>query len=217
MHPAVLEGGWPKEEWMATNEGRIDVPRDDEFRTADEGGDMRGPYGGAGDYGGSYTAGGWAGAGFGGGYAGYGPDTLYGGYAGVYGHDYGLGAGYPGYPGRGPVTGVSAGMAFSPANIVNTGYDRDMPVPVPGYELRRNFTGRGPRGYRRSDARIHEDICEVLTRHPEIDASDIDVEVQNGVVTLSGTVEDRYTKRLAEDVAELTLGVHDVENRMRIA
>jgi hypothetical protein len=204
---------------MATNEDRIDVPRDDEFRTADEGGDMRGPYGGAGNYGGSYTAGGWAGAGFGGGYVGYGPDTLYGGYAGVYGHDYGLETGDPGYPGRGrgPATGVSAGMAFSPANRVDMRYNRDVPVPVPGYEPRRNFAGRGPRGYRRSDARIHEDICEILTRHPEIDASDIEVEVKNGVVTLSGTVEDRYTKRLAEDVAELTLGVHDVENRMRIS
>lgn len=205
---------------MATNEDRVDVPRDDEFRTADEGGDTRGPYGGAGDYGGSYTAGGLSGAGFGGGYAGYGRDSLYGGYAGVYGHDYGYGSGaYRGRRryGRGAATGVSAGPAFPPANRVGFDYDRDIPIPVPGFESGRNFAGRGPRGYRRSDERIHEDICEILTRHPEIDATDIDIAVENGVVTLSGTVEDRYTKRLAEDVAELTLGVHEVENRLRLA
>lgn len=204
---------------MATKKKKVDVPRDDEFRTADEGGDMRGPYGGAGDYGGSYTAGGRAGAGFGGGYAGYGRDSLYGGYAGVYGYDYGYGrSGYRGYPGygQGSAYGVSAGPAFPPVNRVAVAYGRDIPIPVPGFESGRNFVGRGPRGYRRSDARIHEDICETLTRHPEIDATDIEIAVDNGVVTLSGTVEDRYTKRLAEDVAELTLGVHDVENRLRL-
>lgn len=204
---------------MARSKETIDVPRDDEFRTADEGGDTRGPYGGAGDYGGSYTAGGFTGAGFGGGYSGYGRDSLYGGYAGVYGYDYGYGRGYRGYPGYGPgpATGVSSGPAFSPANRVDYDFRGDVPVPVPYFESRRNFAGRGPRSYRRSDARIHEDICEILTRHPEIDASDIDITVENGVVTLSGTVEDRYTKRLARDVAELTLGVHDVENRLRLA
>jgi hypothetical protein len=205
---------------MATNEGRSDVPRDDEFRTADEGGDMRGPYGGAGDYGGSYTAGGFTGAGFGGGYAGYGRDSLYGGYSGVYGYDYGFGRGRNrgnrGY-GREPIAGISSMPAFPRANRVGFDYDRDVPIPVPGFGSGRSFAGRGPRGYTRSDARIHEDICEVLTRHPEIDATDIEVAVQNGVVTLNGTVADRYTKRLAGDVAELTLGVHDVENRLRLS
>lgn len=213
---------------MATNDDRTDVPRDDEFRTADEGGDMRGPYGGAGDYGGSYTAGGFTGAGFGGGYQGYDRDSEYGGYAGVYGYDYGYGrGGYRGNQprGRGPSTGISSGPAFPPANMIGHDYDRvgygydrrELPVPVPGFESGRNFAGRGPRGYRRPDARIHEDICEILTRHPEIDATDIDITVHDGVVTLSGTVEDRYTKRLAGDVAELTFGVHDVENRLRLA
>jgi osmotically-inducible protein OsmY len=100
---------------------------------------------------------------------------------------------------------------------VEYGLPRDIPVPVPQFEPRENFAGRGPRGYTRSDERIRDDICEILTRHPEIDATDIDITVDHGVVTLAGTVEDRYTKRLAADVAELTLGVHEVENRLRIA
>ena len=87
----------------------------------------------------------------------------------------------------------------------------------PSRELPRpDYTGRGPRGWRRSDQRILEDVCETLTRHPEIDASDIEVRVEEGEVTLSGTTDDRYTKRLAEHVAELISGVHDVHNRITV-
>jgi hypothetical protein len=79
------------------------------------------------------------------------------------------------------------------------------------------YAGRGPKGYQRSDARIHEDVCDRLTDHPQIDASEIEVEVQHGEVTLTGTVDSRYVKRLAEDVAETVSGVTDVHNRLRVA
>jgi osmotically-inducible protein OsmY len=75
--------------------------------------------------------------------------------------------------------------------------------------------GRGPKGYRRSDERIREDVSEELTRHPEVDASEIEVSVQDGEVTLSGTVEDRRAKRLAEDVVERVSGVNEVHNQLR--
>lgn len=81
---------------------------------------------------------------------------------------------------------------------------------------RQNFAGRGPRGYRRSDVRINEEINEALTRHPEIDATDIDVRVESGVVTLSGAVDDKYAKRLAEDIAEECYGVTEVRNDLRV-
>ena len=76
--------------------------------------------------------------------------------------------------------------------------------------------GRGPRNYRRSDERIKEDINDRLTDHNYLDASDIDVEVNNGEVTLTGTVDSRYAKRMAEDIAEEVSGVSNVENRLRI-
>jgi osmotically-inducible protein OsmY len=78
------------------------------------------------------------------------------------------------------------------------------------------YAGRGPRGYRRSDDRIREDISECLTIHGQIDASDIEVVVDNAEVTLHGTVDSRQVKRMAEDVAELVLGVRDVHNRLRV-
>jgi hypothetical protein len=34
--------------------------------------------------------------------------------------------------------------------------------------------GRGPKGYQRSDERIKEDICDCLTRDPDVDASEIE-------------------------------------------
>jgi len=77
--------------------------------------------------------------------------------------------------------------------------------------------GKGPRGYRRSDERIQEDVCDLLEHDPDVDASDIEVMVQDGEVTLSGTVDERWTKRHAEDVVEGVPGIRDVHNRLRIA
>lgn len=77
------------------------------------------------------------------------------------------------------------------------------------------FRGRGPKGYRRSDERIREDINDRLTDHAHLDASDIEVSVKEGEVTLSGKVFDRSDKRLAEDVAESVTGVKNVQNNLR--
>ncbi len=77
-------------------------------------------------------------------------------------------------------------------------------------------TGRGPRNYQRSDERIHEEINDRLTSHPEIDATEMIVSVQSGEVTLSGTVEERYAKRMAEDLAESVSGVKEVHNQIRV-
>jgi hypothetical protein len=81
---------------------------------------------------------------------------------------------------------------------------------------RGQFTGRGPKGYRRSDDRIKEDVCEQLTLHPDIDASEVEIKVQAGEVTLTGTVDDRQTKRMIEDVAESASGVKEVNNQLRV-
>src|SRR5262249_35013803 len=78
------------------------------------------------------------------------------------------------------------------------------------------YSGRGPRSFKRQDDRIEEDINEQLTRHPMIDATDIEVRVQDGEVTLQGHVDSRAAKRMAEDVAESVFGVKDVSNQIKI-
>ena len=84
-------------------------------------------------------------------------------------------------------------------------------------EIRKGiYAGRGPRGYRRSDERIREDINDYLTDDWYIDASDIEVTVNNGMVTLTGRVDGRDDKRRAEDLAESVSGVTDVSNQLRV-
>lgn len=77
--------------------------------------------------------------------------------------------------------------------------------------------GRGPRGYRRSDERIREDVNDRLSDDGFVDASDIEVTVSNGEVTLSGTVSNRAQKRRAEDIADMVSAVSNVQNNIRVA
>lgn len=87
-----------------------------------------------------------------------------------------------------------------------------------GRELleRPSHAGRGPRNFRRSDERTLEEAGEWFTVHPGLDASDIEVTVEEGVVRLVGSVPDRASKRLAEDPAAEVLGVEDVHNDLRV-
>jgi|SRR5688572_8043714 hypothetical protein len=87
---------------------------------------------------------------------------------------------------------------------------------VEGWRVPGPHTGRGPRGYQRSDERIHEEVNERLTAHGLIDASDVECRVVNGEVTLTGFVDSRAAKRAAADVAEDIYGVRDVHNELRI-
>ena len=78
------------------------------------------------------------------------------------------------------------------------------------------YFGRGPRNYQRSDERIREDICERLSYHGQLDPSDVEIQVQNGEVTLQGSVQDRWAKRTAEEIAEDVWGVKEVHNQLRV-
>jgi len=77
--------------------------------------------------------------------------------------------------------------------------------------------GKGPRQYRRSNERIKEDVCDRLSDDTFIDASDIEVQVENNEVTLNGTVDSRTAKRRAEDLIESVSGVKNVQNNLRIS
>jgi osmotically-inducible protein OsmY len=84
-------------------------------------------------------------------------------------------------------------------------------------ELREGrHSGRGPKGYTRSDERIREDVCDRLSDDPWVDASDIEVTVSNCEVTLAGNVDSREARRRAEDTAERISGVKHVQNNLRV-
>jgi len=78
------------------------------------------------------------------------------------------------------------------------------------------FTGVGPANYHRSDERILEDISERLTQHGQIDASNIEINVKDGEVTLKGTVPSRFMKRMAEYTIEDISGVKDITNMIKV-
>ncbi|MET0527884.1 MAG: BON domain-containing protein [Microvirga sp.] len=88
---------------------------------------------------------------------------------------------------------------------------RDRDMREAGYHR-----GRGPKGYQRSDARIMEDVNDRLTDDPHLDASEIEVSVTGREVTLTGTVNSRFEKRHAEDLAESVSGVSHVQNNLRV-
>lgn len=82
---------------------------------------------------------------------------------------------------------------------------------------RQEHLANRPKNYRRSDARIFEEVCELLTDHGDIDASDIEVTVDDGDVILRGTVRSRWARFYTEDLVMSVNGVRDVVNELRIA
>jgi hypothetical protein len=74
----------------------------------------------------------------------------------------------------------------------------------------------GPKGYKRSDERIREDICDELMTMGDIDSSDVEVSVNGGAVSLTGTVPDRSMKYRIESVADRCTGVVDITNLIKV-
>ncbi len=97
--------------------------------------------------------------------------------------------------------------------------DGDRPAERPGLpsqDTAGGFRGLGPRGYRRSDARIREDLCDRLTDEDTIDARGISVEVAQGRVTLAGHVGSPRMKRAAGLCAAECAGVAEVRNDLHV-
>ncbi len=153
-------------------------------------------------------------------------------YENEYGEDRWTGRGQSGtyeynsrFPGSGRFSDRRRDQDYNESDFV--GYDRegafyqDLDEPysfeyweiwmVPG-----EYTGMGPSNYQRTDERIHEEVCERLTRHGRVDASQIEIEVKEGEVHLRGQVPSRDMKRMAEDAADSVTGVKNVHNEIRV-
>ena len=185
----------------------------------------------AGNYGGG-SGGGYQGGHGGGGYGGssgtdysgesqrFGGQGSYGGSQGSYGGSFGAGSfggsqgslggsfGAGGY-GSGGSWGRSVGEDFR---------SRDVGSPIGNLRSgqRGAFAGRGPKGYTRTDERIREDVCDRLSMDDDVDASEVEVRVKDGEVTLEGSVQTRSMKHQAEDLVEGIPGVKDVHNKLRV-
>ncbi len=83
-------------------------------------------------------------------------------------------------------------------------------------EQGRRQSNAGPRGRRRSDESLRDEIREILTADPELEVTDMEVEVEGGAVTLTGAVIDSDARLLAEELVETLPGVREVHNRLRV-
>lgn len=77
--------------------------------------------------------------------------------------------------------------------------------------------GKGPKNYNRSVERIKEDASDRLADDSLVDASNIDLQVKDGELILSGTVCTRFEKRRAENLVENVSGVKNVQNNLRVS
>ncbi|HRI51338.1 MAG TPA: BON domain-containing protein [Pseudomonadota bacterium] len=143
------------------------------------------------------------------GYGGYGPQ-------GSYGH----GPSHREYAGPGSQSGYAGSQRdfadWNQRSGWNPGgfsQERGPGGAEPGSAHKRS---RGPKGYKRSDERIREDVCERLGSQGEVDASEVEVQVQDGQVTLTGTVTHQRDKRHLEDLAEAVAGVQEVITQLRV-
>src|SRR3954467_14772308 len=75
--------------------------------------------------------------------------------------------------------------------------------------------GTGPRFQRRSDDKIREEVWDLLSNNADLDATEVEVLVEGGEVTLTGNVDSRDAKWLAEDLVTSVSGVCEVYNQLK--
>ncbi|HUK63744.1 MAG TPA: BON domain-containing protein, partial [Dongiaceae bacterium] len=69
---------------------------------------------------------------------------------------------------------------------------------------------------KKTDAQIHHDVLEELKWDPRVDETEVGVEVDKGVVTLTGTVTSWAKRVAAQDAARRVIGVLDVANDITV-
>src|SRR5687768_17063273 len=68
----------------------------------------------------------------------------------------------------------------------------------------------------KTDPEIRRDVAEELDWEPGLNKKGIDVDVNDGLVTLSGTVDSYAKKTYAEMAAERVNGVREVINNLQV-
>lgn len=75
--------------------------------------------------------------------------------------------------------------------------------------------GKGPRGWTPSDSRLIEEVSERLMEDRLLDAREVEVSADGGIVTLEGEVPGASDAAHAEMLVRATPGVSAVRNRLR--
>jgi hypothetical protein len=117
---------------------------------------------------------------------------------------------------RGAWGGMGSAHPHDAEERYGRSYERRSLRGEEGWQDGPSHAGKGPKGYRRSDERIREEVSERMSDHPGLDASELEVDVRDGRVALRGEVDERRFKRLAESCCDDVPGVEDVANEIRV-
>lgn len=79
-----------------------------------------------------------------------------------------------------------------------------------------NYYGRGPKGWKLTDEQIKNKVSEILLHSHDVDPSELDIEVEEGVVTLKGYIQSIGMKRVAEDLILSIPFVEDVFTQLKV-
>lgn len=77
--------------------------------------------------------------------------------------------------------------------------------------------GKGPKGWKLTDERLKERVNEVLLHSHDVDPSELEVLVQDRVVTLRGKIKSKGMRTVAEDLVLSIPGVEDVFSQLKIS
>ncbi|MFL5784189.1 MAG: BON domain-containing protein [Bacteriovoracaceae bacterium] len=67
-----------------------------------------------------------------------------------------------------------------------------------------------------SDDIIRDQILRILLVNGEFDAHNVEVDVEDGVVTIEGDVSGRHAKRVTEKCLSEVDGIKTIENRLKV-
>jgi hypothetical protein len=128
------------------------------------------------------------------------------------------------YTSRGPATfresdsiDLEDQLRSNSFNQVDPFYDDYDPSYKDQYQVKKNYYGLGPKGYKRSDMRLKDEACLLMNQDPILDSTNIQIDVLNNVIYLRGIVDSRRDKKRAEVLVEDIYGIEDVQNQLKIA
>jgi len=121
------------------------------------------------------------------------------------------------YPGSEEDFEVNDWQSYLRANRTkHAGHDSPFPGSAWSYASHNSVFLDDSEELKWSDETIHDDVAEAFYRSPDIDASDIEIHVLNGTVTLLGSIESNFSKLEASRLTLLQDGVWGVHNDIAI-
>jgi osmotically-inducible protein OsmY len=71
-------------------------------------------------------------------------------------------------------------------------------------------------GIKKTDTQVHHDVLEELKWDSRVDETEVGVQVDTGVITLTGTVSSWAKRMAAQEAARRVIGVLDVANDIKV-